>query len=185
MQEWKKLQEEFELEANDVTNWLDDEYTRIRSGRVSLNILDIVKIEAYGEMMSLNQIANLQIVDARQILIKPYDRGQIHDIAKAITASQLNVNPQVNADNIRLIFPAQTEENRRQNTKKAKEILEIAKTKLRNVRKNIQDQYKKVKDTVSEDLIRFFEEELNKITKTYNNKLEDIYNKKEQELMRI
>jgi ribosome recycling factor len=152
---------------------------------VSLNILDIVKVEAYGEMMSLNQIANLQIVDARQILIKPYDRNQIHDIAKAITASQLNVNPQVNADNIRLIFPTQTEENRRDSTKKAKEILEMAKTKLRNVRKNIQDQYKKVKDTVSEDLIRYFEEELNKITKTYNNKLEEIYTNKEQELMRI
>jgi ribosome recycling factor len=158
---------------------------RIRSGRVSLNILDIVKVEAYGEMMSLNQISNLQIVDARQILIKPYDRSQIHDIAKAITASPLNVNPQVNADNIRLLFPSQTEENRKQNVKKAKETLEVAKTKLRNVRKEIQDQYKKVKDTVSEDLIRFFEEELNKITKEYNNKLEDTFNKKEQELMKI
>jgi ribosome recycling factor len=158
---------------------------RIRSGRVSLNILDIVKVEAYGEMMSLNQISNLQIVDARQILIKPYDRSQIHDIAKAITASPLNVNPQVNADNIRLLFPSQTEENRKQNVKKAKETLEIAKTKLRNVRKEIQDQYKKVKDTVSEDLIRYFEEELNKITKEYNNKLEDTFNKKEQELMKI
>jgi ribosome recycling factor len=135
--------------------------------------------------MSLNQIANLQIVDARQILIKPYDRNQLHDIAKAITTSPLNVNPQVNADNIRLIFPSQTEENRKQNVKKAKEVLEVAKTKLRNIRKNIQDQYKKVKDTVSEDLIRYFEDELNKITKTYNTKLEDIFSKKEQELMHI
>jgi ribosome recycling factor len=136
-------------------------------------------------MMSLNQIANLQIVDARQILIKPYDRTQLHDIAKAITTSQLNVNPQVNADNIRIIFPSQTEENRKQNVKKAKEILEIAKTKIRNVRKNVQDEYKKAKDTVSEDLIHYFEDELNKITKIYNDKLLNIYSHKEQELMRI
>ncbi|MDR3330324.1 MAG: ribosome recycling factor [Mycoplasmataceae bacterium] len=183
--EWNTLKEEFELEASIVIDWLNDEYARIRSGRVSLNILDVVKVEAYGEVMSLNQIANLQIVDARQILIKPYDRAQNHDIAKAITASPLNVNPQVNADNIRLIFPSQTEENRKQNVKKAKEILEVAKTKLRNVRKEVQDQYKKVKDTVSEDLIRYFEEELNKITKEYNNKLEDTFNHKEQELMKI
>jgi ribosome recycling factor len=164
---------------------MNDEYVRIRSGRVSLNILDIVKVEAYGEMLNLNQISNLQIVDARQILIKPYDRSQIHDIAKAITASPLNVNPQVNADNIRLLFPSQTEENRKQSVKKAKETLEIAKSKLRNVRKEVQDQYKKVKDEVSEDLIRYFEEEINKITKEYNNKLEGIFNKKEQELMKI
>jgi ribosome recycling factor len=135
--------------------------------------------------MSLNQIANLQIVDARQILIKPYDRNQLHDIAKAITTSPLNINPQVNADSIRLIFPSQTEENRKQNVKKAKEILEGAKVKLRNVRKEVQDKYKKVKDSVSEDLIRYFEEELNKITKDYSSKLENIFVKKEQELMKI
>jgi ribosome recycling factor len=168
-----------------IIEWLNDEYSRIRSGRVTLNILDIVKVEAYGEMMSLNQIANLQIVDARQILIKPYDRNQTRDIAKAITASPLNVNPQVNPDNIRLIFPSQTEENRLQNVKKAKEILEISKSKLRNVRKDVQDQYKKVKDSVSEDLIRYFEEELNKITKVYNTRLEEVFSKKEQELMHI
>jgi ribosome recycling factor len=163
---------------------MDDEYSRIRSGRVSLNILDVVKVEAYGEMMSLNQIANMQIVDARQILIKPYDRSQMHDIAKAITASPLNINPQINADNIRLIFPSQTEENRRQNVKKAKEILETAKQKLRNVRKEVQDKYKKL-DGVSEDLIRYFEEELNKITKLHNTKLEEQFAKKEKELMTI
>jgi ribosome recycling factor len=135
--------------------------------------------------MNLNQLSNMQIVDARQILIKPYDRSQLHDIAKAITASPLNISPQVNADNIRLIFPSQTEENRKQSVKKAKEILELSKQKLRDVRKDVQDIYKKIKDTVSEDLIRHFEDELNKITKTYNNKLEDIFNRKEKELMTI
>jgi ribosome recycling factor len=149
-----------------------------------LNILDVVRVDAYGEKMSLNQIANLQIVDARQILIKPYDHGQIHDIAKAITNSPLNISPQVNADNIRIMFPSQTEENRLNNVKKAKEILEVSKQKLRNIRKEVQDQYKKLQG-VSEDLIHYFENELNNITKQYNNKLETIFNNKQQELMKI
>jgi ribosome recycling factor len=138
----------------------------------------------YGEAMSLNQIANLQIVDARQILIKPYDPSQVHDIAKAIVAAQLNVNPQVNSDNVRLLFPTQTEENRKQNVKKAKEIVEQGKQKIRDVRKNVQAKYKGL-DKTSDDLIRYFEDELNKITKIYNVKLEDIFNRKEQELMKI
>jgi ribosome recycling factor len=134
--------------------------------------------------MNLNQIANLQIIDARQILIKPYDRSQNTAIAKAILASNLNINPQVNPDSIRLIFPAQTEESRKINVKKCKEHLENAKQSLRDVRKQVQNKYKGLKD-VSEDTIHYFEDELNKITKTYNNKLEDIFSRKEQELMKL
>jgi ribosome recycling factor len=163
---------------------MEQEFSRIRSGRVSLNVLDVVKVEAYGEHMNLNQVANMQIVDARQILIKPYDRNQMHDIAKAITSSPLGVSPQVNADNIRIIFPSQTEENRKQNVKKAKEILEQSKQKMRDARKDVQNMYKKL-DGVSDDLIHYFETELNNITKVYNNKLEDNFAKKEKELMTI
>jgi ribosome recycling factor len=141
-------------------------------------------VQAYGEFMSLNQVANLQIVDARQILIKPYDRSQTTDIAKAILSANINVNPQVNPDSIRLIFPAQTEESRKINVKKCKELLEIAKQSLRDVRKTIQNKYKGLKD-LSEDVIHYFEDELNKITKNYNNKLEEAFAKKEQELMKI
>lgn len=182
--EWRELQHTFEIQATSVINHLNDEFSRIRSGRVGLNILDVVKVQAYGEYMSLNQIANLQIVDARQILIKPYDRSQSTDIAKAIMSANINVNPQVNPDNIRLIFPAQTEENRRSNVKKCKELLEHAKQSLRDVRRIVQNKYRDLKD-ISEDMTRYFEDELNKITKTYNNKLEDIFNKKEQELMKL
>jgi ribosome recycling factor len=167
-----------------VINHLNNEYLRIRSGRVTLNILDPVKVQAYGEMMNLNQVANLQIVDARQILIKPYDRSQNNDIAKAILASNININPQVNPDGIRLIFPAQTEENRKISVKKCKELLENSKQSLRDIRKIVQGKYKNINE-ISEDQIRYFEDELNKVTRFYNSKLEDIFIKKEQELMKI
>ncbi len=182
--EWSELQEQFELEAIEPIEWMNEEYKKIRSGRVSISILDNVKVNAYGELMNLNQLSNLQIVDARQILIKPYDKSQIHDIAKAISIANIGVNPQINSDNIRLIFPPQTEENRVTNVKKAKAILEETKEKIRNIRKNIQASYKKLSG-ISEDVIRYFEEELNKITKKYNSDLESTFESKEQELMKI
>ncbi len=180
--EWNQLKEQFELEAIAPIEWMQNELKKIRSGRVSLSILDNVKVNAYGEFMPLNQIANLQIVDARQILIKPYDKSQVHDIAKAISVNNIGVNPQINPDNIRLIFPPQTEENRRDNVKKAKQILEQTKNKIRDIRKDVQSTFKKL-DGISEDTLRYFEEELNKLTKDYNNKLESTYESKEKELM--
>ncbi len=182
--EWNQLQEQFELEAIEPIEWMNNEFKKIRSGRVSLSILDNVKVMAYGEAMNLNQIANLQIVDARQILIKPYDKSQIHEIAKGVSVANIGVNPQINSDNIRLIFPPQTEENRINNVKKAKVILEEVKSKIRNIRKDVQSSYKKL-DGVSEDVIRYFDEELDKLTKKYNNDLEAAFQAKEQELMKI
>jgi len=182
--EWSELQEQFELGGIETIEWLENEYNKIRSGRVNPAIFDCVRVEAYGDFLPLNQLSNLQIIDATQVLIKPYDRSQLQAIAKAITQSTLNVTPQVNADNVRIVFPAQTEENRLNNVKKAKEILEQAKIKLRDVRKEVQSRFKKL-ENVSEDLIHYFEDELDKITKSYNLKLEDIFNKKQAELMKM
>ena len=180
--EWNELKEMFEMGAEDVSNWLNNEYGTIRSGRVSLSVFDKVRVMAYGEEMKLNQVANIQIVSATQVLVKPYDRSQIQEILKGISASQINANPIVNPDCIRINFPAQTEENRKENVKRAKKLLEDAKIKLRDVRREVQDEYKKL-DGVSDDLIHYFEEEFNKITKLWTGKLEQIYQNKEKELM--
>lgn len=182
--EWSTFKQEFELDANKVEQWLLSEFDKIRSGRVNINIFNGIKVEAYGDLMPLNQLSNIQVVDATQVLIKPYDRNQINAIAKAILASDLNVNPQTNVDNIRIVFPAQTEENRKSNVKRTKEFLEIAKNKIRDVRKNIQSKIKKL-DGISEDTITYFEQELDKITKSYNNKFDGLFQNKEHELMKL
>lgn len=182
--EWSELQKQFEQGGNEVINWLNNEYSSIRSGRVNVSVFDHVRVMAYGEEMKLNQISNIQIVNATQVLIKPYDKSQIQDILKGISNANLNVNPIVNPDCIRINFPAQTEENRLENVKKAKKFLEDAKVKIRDVRRDVQDKYKKL-DNVSEDLIRYFEDELNKITKRYNEQLEKIFAEKEKSLMTI
>ncbi len=182
--EWNTLKQEFETGANKVTNWLNQEYGLIRTGRVSLSIFDKVRVNAYGSEMKLNQVANIQIVNATQVIIKPYDKSQTQEILKGITVANLNVNPIVNPDSIRINFPPQTEESRKASVKQAKKLLEDAKIKIRSVRQDVQAMYKKL-DSVSEDLIRYFEDELNKITKKYNSDLESRYNAKEKELMTL
>ena len=184
MIEWKELQDEFELNSEEVFEWLQNEYSKINSGRVNPNMFNGLKVDAYGAPTSLIELANTQAVDARQLLIKPYDRNLIKDIAKALAESNYGVNPQINPDCIRIIFAPLTEESRKVNVKKAKEYLEQAKIKIRNVRQDIQSQYKKL-DNVSEDLIKYFEEELNKFTKLMNAKAEEIFEKKEKELMSL
>lgn len=182
--EWNTLQKAFDDKAKLVINWLNNEFNSIRSGRVKLSIFDRVRVNAYGSEMPLNQVSNIQIVNATQVVIKPYDRSQAQEILKGINKANLNVTPILNPDCIRINFPAQTEENRKDNVKKAKQLLEQAKIRIRDVRKDVQTMYKKL-DDVSEDLIHYFEDELNKITKKYNSDLENIYSKKEKELMTL
>ena len=182
--EWSTYQKEFETKANNIVNWLNSEYSLIRSGRVSISVFDKVFVLAYGEELKLNQVANLQVVNATQVLIRPYDRSLIQEILKGIAKANLNINPITNPDSIRINFPAQTEESRKENVKKTKQILEQAKIKIRDIRKEVQLAYKKL-DNVSEDLIHYFEDELNSITKKYNSQLENLFNVKEKELMTI
>ena len=182
--EWSTYQKEFETKANVIGNWLNSEFNLIRSGRVNVSLFDKVTVLAYGEEMKLNQVANIQIVNATQVLIKPYDRSLIQEILKGIAKANLNVNPIANPDSVRINFPAQTEEGRKTNVKKAKQVLEQSKIKIRDIRKDIQLAYKKL-DNVSEDLIHYFEDELNKITKKYNSQLESLFENKEKELMTL
>lgn len=182
--EWSTYQKEFETKANVVVNWLNSEFNLIRSGRVNVSLFDKVTVLAYGEEMKLNQVANVQILNATQVLIKPYDRSLIQEILKGIAKVNLNVNPIANPDSIRINFPSQTEEGRKVNVKKAKQVLEQSKIKIRDIRKDIQLSYKKL-ENVSEDLIHYFEEELNTITKKYNSQLESLFENKEKELMTL
>jgi ribosome recycling factor len=134
--------------------------------------------------MVLNQISNIQVVDARTVLIKPFDKSLLKDINTALSTANLGANPVLDSEFVKLSFPPSTEENRMKNVKKCKEILEQAKVRIRKVREDVKGQYKDV-DGISEDVIFHFNEELDKITKLYNTKLEEVYNKKESELLKI
>jgi ribosome recycling factor len=135
--------------------------------------------------LPLNQVANVQIVDARTVFLKPYDKSILKEIATSISKSTLGVNPIADIDYIKLSFPAITEETRLSNVKKCKEYLEQAKTKVRKAREDIKTLIKKNATAISEDDVFYFNSELDKETKIANNKLEEMFNKKQQELLKI
>ncbi|MEF9984953.1 MAG: ribosome recycling factor [Malacoplasma sp.] len=182
--EWNVYKNEFENQSNPKINWLVMEYQKLKTGRPNPHIFDSITIECYGDKLKLLEVSNIQIVEGKQIIIKPYDKTLCSAINAAILKSNLGITPQLDADLIRVNFPPQTEENRKLSIKKAKELSEECKISIRNIRKNIHNQFKSNKE-LSKDLISYFEEELDKMTKNYNNEIESIFSAKEKELLTI
>lgn len=178
----------YEAAFNELTapifSWMQHEFSKLRVGRASPAILDGILVSAYGEEMPINQIANISIPEARVLIIKPYDKSTLKDIAGAINAANLGVNPQVDADLIRITFAAPTEQTRKDLVKKAKAISEEAKVKIRRARQDIQDLFKKDPDVVDDDK-KYFQTELDNITKLANKQIEDAFAIREKEIMTI
>lgn len=182
--EWDVFKKEFEQKAEEKLTWLHNEFVKIKTGRPNPAIFDSLLVEAYGEKMKIIEVANMQVVDGKQIVIKPYDKSLIHSINSEILKSNLGVTPQPEADLIRISFPPQTEETRKQSVKKAKEFVEQAKIGIRNIRNDIHKKYKSIPD-IREDDLKYFDDQLDKITKSYNSKIDDTFAKKEKDLMTI
>lgn len=182
--EWKLYKEEFDKKAQTKIDWLFSEFNKIKSGRPNPKILDHVSVEAYGDRCKIFEIANMQVVEGKQIVIKPYDKSLLHEISSAIQKENLGLNPQVDADCIRIVFPSPTEESRKQSIKKVKEYVEQAKVGIRNVRKEIQQKIKADKE-LREDELKSHEEELDKLTRSWNSEIDKCFAEKEKELMKI
>lgn len=182
--EWKFYEDKFKEKANPKMEWLDSELSMIRTGRPNPKIFDPILVEAYGEKTRIIEVANIQVVEGKQILIKPYDRSLLGDLNSAILKANLGLHPQIDADCIRINFPPQTEEVRKASVKKAKEFVEQAKVAVRNVRKEIHSEYKNDKELTEDDL-KWYETQLDKITKEFNSKIDEVFAKKEKDLMTL
>lgn len=149
--------EELELEyADDLDkayNHLLDEYQVIRAGRANPHILDKVMVEYYGVMTPINQMANIQVPEARMIVISVWDNSQLKNVVKAISMADLGVNPTDDGKVIRLVFPPLTEERRKELAKQVKKLLEETKVVMRNARRDILEKFKTFKKDgkISED----------------------------------
>ncbi len=161
--------------------WLKNELHKIRSGRAMPNMLDGIKAEYYGEQMPINQIAQIQVPEPRELLIKPYDRSSLNAIQTALNQPDLRFNPQVDGDKIRIKLPQPTEENRKEYVKQAKQIGEKCKQEIRIVRRDVLQKIKQNKHE-DEDFERYLESEVDKWTKKFNGELETILQAKEKEL---
>lgn len=166
--------------------FLEESLNRIRAGRANVAILDGVRVNSYGSVVPLNQVANVSCPDARTIAIKPWDKKAIRDIEKAIMDSDVGITPENNGEVIRLAIPQPTEERRKDLVKQCNKIGEKAKIEVRNVRGEIKDKLKKaVKDGLSEDNEKDAENELQKLHDKFVKKLDELLSAKEKEIMTV
>ena len=147
----KEILQDAEERMEMAAMFLEEQLSRIRAGRANVAILDGIKVESYGMMVPLNQVANVSTPDARTIAIKPWDKKAIRDIEKAIMDSEVGITPDNNGEVIRLAIPQPTEERRKELVKQCGKIAEKAKIEVRNVRGDIKDKLKKaIKDGLSD-----------------------------------
>jgi ribosome recycling factor len=163
------------------------EIASIRTGRASLALLDGITVDYYGNQMPLNQVATLSVPEPRLITIQPWEQKIIPEIEKAIMKSDLGLTPTNDGKTIRLAIPPLTEERRKELVKVVKKRAEESRVALRNIRRDILDEIKKLQKekNLSEDEIKRWNEEVQKITDTYIKKVDELLSHKEKEIMEV
>lgn len=163
------------------------EYLAVRAGRANPHILDRVTVDYYGVQTPIIQMANISVPEARMLLISVWDQTQVKAISKAISEANLGVSPSDDGRAIRLVFPAPTEERRKDLVKQVKKIGEDVKVNLRNARRDVLDIFKQMKkdSELSEDELATLEKEVQKIVDSYTAKADDLSAAKEKEVMEI
>ena len=166
--------------------YLEDALARIRAGKANIKLLDNIRVDSYGSMVPLNNVAAVNTPDARTIAIKPWDKSMFKIIEKSIINSDLGIMPENNGEIIRINIPPLTEERRRQLAKQCGKESEQAKVSVRNSRREIIDKLKKgVKDGLAEDAEKDAEEKLQKLHDKYIKKIDDLLAAKEKEIMTV
>lgn len=185
-EELSMIYDEFKESNQKTLNHLENELTKIRAGKASPAMLLGVMVEYYGSMTPLQQVANVNTSDARTIIVQPWEKPMLNEIAKGIINSNLGLNPQNNGEQLIISVPPLTEERRRDLVKKAKAEAEHAKVGIRNNRKDAIDMIKDLKaEGLSEDLVKVGEEEVQKITNSFIKKVDDIVELKEKDIMTV
>ena len=166
---------------------VEKSFSKVRTGRASLSLLDGIRIEYYGTLTPLNQVASLSIPESRLIVISPWDSSVLGAIEKAIQKSDLGLMPHNDGKLIRLAIPVLTEERRKELVKVVKKMAEECKIKQRNIRRDANEQLKALKkdNQISEDELYQFQEEVQKLTDRYIAKADEILTAKEKEIMEI
>ncbi|MDR2285334.1 MAG: ribosome recycling factor [Sphingobacterium sp.] len=164
----------------------ESELTKIRAGKATPSMLDGIHVDYYGSATALSQVSNINTTDARTIVIQPWEKNLLSTIEKAIMDSNIGLNPQNDGSVIRLVVPPLTEERRRDLVKKAKEEAEKGRVTVRNIRKEINESIKKLKnDGASEDEIKIGETEVQKLTDSYIVKVDQLAELKEKDIMTV
>ncbi len=165
---------------------LDGELATIRAGRANPHILDKLTVDYYGSATPIQQVANISVPEARMIQIQPWEKSMVREIEKAILTSDIGINPTNDGTVIRLVFPELTEERRKELVKDVKKKGEAAKVAVRNIRRDGNDAFKKLKGSdISEDEIKDLEDELQKLTDKYIKEVDKSVEAKSKEVLTV
>ncbi len=179
--------EELKDNMDKALSALEKSFSKVRTGRASLALLDGIKVDYYGTATPLNQVATLSVPESRLIVISPWDSSVIGLIEKAIQKSDLGLTPSNDGKVIRLAIPPLTEERRKDLVKVVKKMSEESKVKIRNIRRDANEQLKELKkdNTISEDELYDHQEEVQKTTNKYIEKVDQVLALKEKEILEI
>ncbi|MDC0450299.1 ribosome recycling factor [Pelagibacteraceae bacterium] len=159
----------------------------IRTGRANPSMLDMIKVDVYGQMMPINQLATVSVPEARLITVQVWDQSNVKVVDAAIQKSELGINPQIDGSVLRLRIPDLTEERRKELIKVLKSIGEKNKVSIRNIRREANDDLKKLtKDKkISEDESKMFEKNIQKTTDEHIANIDKILSEKEKEILQV
>ena len=180
---FNQFKEKLEKSLNNLKN----ELLTIRAGRANPKVLDKVVVDYYGTKSPLNQLCNFSVPEARILLIQPFDKSAIKDIVKGINEAEIGINPNIDGDAIRLVFPELNEERRKELSKNIKKIGEDIKVSMRNIRREANDFIKKLEknNEATEDDVKIFEKDVQKMLDEYIKKVEDLIDNKAKEIMTV
>lgn len=175
---------ETELNMMHALEVMDNRLMSIRAGRASATLVNGINVDYYGTPTPIQTLANITVPEARTLMIKPFDRGCLKDIVKAINEANIGINPTDNGETVILTVPALTEDRRKEYVKQAKQIAEETKVALRKVRQEANDDIKK-DESISEDEQKRMLDEVQNLITEYNKKVEEKLKEKEEELMTV
>ncbi|MCI0751271.1 MAG: ribosome recycling factor [Flammeovirgaceae bacterium] len=184
MEELELYIEEAKDLMNKALNHVGHELTKIRAGKANPAMLDGIQVSYYGAMSPLNQVSSMTTPDARTIFIKPWEKGLILEIEKAIRDANLGLNPQNDGQQVIINVPMLTEERRKQLVKQVGQECEHGRVSIRSIRKETNEHLKKVKGA-SEDDVKNAEETVQKLTDDFISKVDTLMKKKEAEIMTV
>lgn len=183
----KQVMDQTKEKMNKAIQSYSRELASIRAGRANASLLDRITVDYYGAPTPVNQLAGISVPEARLLVIQPYDKSVLGEIEKAILKSDIGLNPSNDGNIIRLSIPMLTEERRKELVKNVKKEAEEAKIAIRNIRRDGNDDLKKLEKNgdITEDALRGYSEDIQKLTDEFIAKVDSLTKEKEKEILEV
>ena len=178
---------ETEEKMENAIEALKREFSKVRTGRANPKLLESVQVEYYGALTPITQVGSIAVPEPTQLLIKPFDKNIVGDIAKAIMAANIGVTPQNEGHQIRIVLPALTTERRKQLVKDVAKLSERFKVEIRNDRRDGNDAIKKLEKAseISEDDSKGYQDDIQELTDKYSKLIDELVKAKEEDILSI